>query len=318
MAMVLWDVDINIALREALAPVVPVLNQVTHLGDGAVLIAMAVWIYWFGGAETRRERAFVIAVGVAAFALATGIKGIVGLPRPDLAFAPGGYPGYSFPSAHALGAAAFYGALAVTIKRGSRLLRYSIAGIVIFLVSLSRLTLGVHYLGDVLVGTLLGLLLVWIGHRWRHEGQFRPGLLFVLATAIALVTVALGSRVWASLVIGAGVGGAIGWYWVKDRPITESGAAILVTGLVAFIGLAIAAAIPLTVGTPVPGAPDPVLFVAETIAYLLVVAFVMGLPAIATSVEDHPRVRWLQRVLPFRRRRVQFDAIGEEIEPTDG
>ncbi len=317
MQTVLWDAEVNLALRESLAPVVPVLDQITHLGDGAVLIAMAVWIYWFGGAETGRERAFVIAIGVAAFALATGIKGIVALPRPDLAFAPAGYPGYSFPSAHALGAAAFYGALAVTIERRSRLLRYSLAGIVIFLVSLSRLTLGVHYLGDVLVGAFLGLSLVWIGHRWRHNGQFRPGLVFVLATALALVTVALGSRVWASLVIGAGVGGGIGWHWVKGRRTTDSGAAILVTGFVAFIGLAIAAAIPLAVGTPTPGAPDPVPFVVETIAYLLVVAFVMGLPAIATAVEDDSRVRRLQRVLPFRRRRVQFDALGEEIESTD-
>ena len=317
MAAIFWDESVNIALREALGPAIPVINRLTHLGDGPVLIAMAVWIYWFGGAETRRDRAFVIAVGVAAFALSVGIKGIVGIDRPDLAFAPPDYPGYSFPSAHALGAAAFYGALAVTIQRRSRRLRYGLAGIAIAAVAISRLTLGVHYLGDVLVGVLLGLGLVWLGVRWRSANEFRPGLVFILATVIALVTIVLGSRQFVSMVIGSGIGGAIGWYWVDGKPITDSGAAVFVTGLIAFIGLGVAAAIPLLVGVPVPGAPSPVLFLAETVAYLLIVAFVIALPAIAVAVEDDPRVRKLQRVLPFRRRRVQFDAVDQEGPFTD-
>lgn len=308
----IWDETLNIAIREALAPAVPVINRLTHLGDGPVLIAMAIWIYWFGGLDSRRERAFVIAIGIAAFALSVGIKGIVGLERPDLAFAPPDYPGYTFPSAHALGAAAFYGALAVTIKRRSRWLRYSLAGLAIVAVALSRVTLGVHYVGDVIVGVLLGLGLVWIGLYWRRAGEFRPGVVFLFATAIAIVTVALGSRQFVSLVIGAGAGGAAGWYWVKDKPITESGAAIFVTGSSAFVGLSGVAVIPFLVGVPTPGVPDPLWFIAEMVAYFLIVAFVMALPAIAVLVEDNPRVRWLQRVLPFQRRRVQFDAVDQD------
>lgn len=312
-----WDETLNIVIREALGPAVPIINRFTHLGDGPVLIAMGVWIYWFGGADSRRERAFVIAVGIAAFALSVGIKGVIALDRPDLAFAPADYPGYTFPSAHALGAAAFYGALAVTIQRRSPWLRYGLAGLAIGIVALSRVTLGVHYIGDVVIGSILGLALVWIGLRWRRGGEFRPGVVFVFATVIAIITVALGSGQFVSLVFGAGAGGAIGWAWVKDRPITESGAAILVTGFVAFLGLAGVAAIPLFVGVPFPGVLDPVIFIAETVAYLLIVAFVMALPAIAVTVEDHPRVRWLQRVLPFRRRRVEFDSVDTEGPYTD-
>lgn len=303
----LWDETINKTLREALGGFADVLDVLTHLGDGPVLIAVAILIYWFGGADTRRKRAFVIAVGTAAFALAAGLKGVFELPRPDLAFTPEYYPGYTFPSAHAMGAAAFYGALAVTMTSGKRWHRYAVAGIIIFLVSLSRVTKGVHFLGDVIIGAALGLLLVWLGLRWRREGIFRPGIVFVFAGMIAIATVVLGSREYASLVIGAGFGGAYGWALVVDRETSQSGAAILVTGVGILLGLGIIQLVMSFLSSPIPGGAGSLVFIAEILAYGLLTALVMVTPAIALTVEQYSFVQTLQRVLPFRRRTVELE-----------
>lgn len=70
---------------------------------------------------------------------------------------------YSFPSAHATIAVAFYGFLTIFLWKNSRnwksKINYFFWGItIIFLIGLSRVYLGVHYFGDVMGGYLLGLL----------------------------------------------------------------------------------------------------------------------------------------------------------------
>ena len=70
--------------------------------------------------------------------------------------------GYSFPSAHAMAAMAFYGFLIYLVwkldlsKRLSWLLTIVLSEI-IFIVSYSRIYLGVHYFSDVLAGLLIAL-----------------------------------------------------------------------------------------------------------------------------------------------------------------
>lgn len=69
---------------------------------------------------------------------------------------------YNFPSGHAMAATVLYGLLAVYAvrhlrQRRPRLLVASVAGVLIVLVSFSRLYLGVHYLSDVLGGMAAGV-----------------------------------------------------------------------------------------------------------------------------------------------------------------
>ena len=69
---------------------------------------------------------------------------------------------FSFPSGHALCSACFYGVLAWlfatrTESRPLRILVWIAAGIMIFLVGLSRIYLGVHYPSDVAAGYLAAL-----------------------------------------------------------------------------------------------------------------------------------------------------------------
>ncbi|AXR76497.1 phosphatase PAP2 family protein [Natrarchaeobaculum sulfurireducens] len=301
----LWDSSVNESVRELLEPFITALALLTHLGDGAVLLVLGVLIYWFGALESRRDRAFVIAVGVAALALSAGMKGVVQLPRPEVAFAPAGYPGYSFPSAHAMGSAAFYGALAVTMEWGTRRRRYLLAGSVITIVALSRVVIGVHYPGDVVVGVLFGLGLVWIGVWTRKEGLFEPGPMFALAVVIAGLAVVLGSRVFVSLTLGASIGGLIGWHYVKDRPATQSGAAVLVLGVVAVVGIASLRVVSFQLGLTAPGGTiSPVVFLAEVVGYAVLTVAVLVLPWLAIAVEDSPVVRQLQSRLPFANRTI--------------
>lgn len=305
----LWDESTNEVVRDGVEPVAPAFELLTHLGDGALLLVAGVLMYWFGTRGNRRSRAFVIAVGTAALALSAGVKGVVQLPRPELAFSPEAYPGYTFPSAHAMGSAAFYGALAVTMEWSRRRWRYLLAGTIIAVVALSRVVMGVHYVGDVLVGAGLGLALVWIGLRIRDEGLFDPGPMFVLATAIAVVAALLGSRQFLTLTIGASIGGTIGWYYVRDRPTTDVGAAVLVLGVLAIAGIAAVRVTSVLLGIGIPGLQfDTVQFLAEVVAYGVLTTAVLALPHLAIRIEDRPIVWKLQSTLPFRGRTVDGEA----------
>ena len=75
------------------------------------------------------------------------------------------YPGYSFPSGHSSTTMCFYGIVIYLILHYTRneFWRYFLAvffGIFIFLVALSRLWIGVHFLTDVIAGLFLGFMLV--------------------------------------------------------------------------------------------------------------------------------------------------------------
>ena len=300
------DEGFNEALREALpGPLVALLEVATHLGDGAFLIVLAVLLYWFGREERREVRAFVIAIGIAALALSVGLKGIFEVPRPDLAFAPEGYGGFSFPSAHAMGAAALYAALATVMDLGSRRARYVIAGTLIVVVALSRVVMGVHYLADVIVGAALGLALVTVGIRYLKR---QPGPVFVLAFVVAVAAVLLGSREFVTLSVGAALGGAVGWAAVKERPASQNGASILVLGVLLLPAVFVIRALSGVV--PTPPLVTPVEALVETLAYAVVTGAVLAVPYMARELDDWPIVEWLQETLPFRDRRVDIEEIG--------
>lgn len=303
---ILWEERVNVAVRQSVEPLVPVFEVLTHLGDGSVLLVAAILFYWFGSPSSRRDRAFVIAVGTVALALSAGIKGIFGLPRPTLVFSPIAYPGYTFPSAHAMGSAAVYGALAMTMQLGRQHVRIVIAAAIVALVSISRVVLGVHYAGDVIVGALLGAVIVWVGLRRRDVGKGRPHRMFVLAGLVAIATPILGSRVFVALTIGVALGGLLGWHLVVDRPTTDRGAAILVVGVGGILGIFLVRTIVALVEAPWRGTVT--LFVLEVAAYAVLTAFVLVVPRLALAVEDHPVTLRLQHTLPFRGRR--FAALG--------
>lgn len=310
----MWDPGTNTAVREVVGPWASVFETVTHLGDGVFLVAVGVVVYWFGRGSLE-DRAFVLAVGAAAFALAAGMKGVFQVPRPELVFAPADYPGYGFPSAHALGSAAVYGALAVSLAWGRARWRYLAAAVVIGTVAVSRVVMGVHFVGDVVVGLALGVGLVGVGVVTRDEGRLDPGPLFVLAAVIAVAAALLGSRVSFPLVVSVAVGGVVGWYLVKDRRVTEADAGVLVVGFLLVPAYVVIRGVSWLLG-PVHASPYGLLVLAgEFVGYTLLTVFVLAVPWLAIRVERYRPVKAVQNRLPDRDRDRDHDPGSSEVPP---
>lgn len=70
--------------------------------------------------------------------------------------------GYSYPSGHSLSSAAIYFTVAILlcqihIQQKERIIVISFTSIFVFLIAMSRVYLGVHYMSDVIAGVLVGI-----------------------------------------------------------------------------------------------------------------------------------------------------------------
>jgi undecaprenyl-diphosphatase len=138
-----------------------VARALTWLGSGFVLwpvvIAAGLGLWW-------SRRLWLPAV-LPALALAGGgawcllIKGLVRRPRPPATDWLTAFHGWSYPSQHSAQALAAWGMLALMVMAGrslrTRTLLMTCAGLIAFLVGLTRLYLGGHWMTDVLAGWAL-------------------------------------------------------------------------------------------------------------------------------------------------------------------
>lgn len=293
-----FDQSTNEAIRDALPEAaITFFEYVTHLGDGAALIVFATLLYWFGAESRRERRALVIAIGLGALAISAGMKGIFLRPRPELA---GGYGGYSFPSAHAMGAAAFYGSLAAVADVGTRLQRYVVAGTIVLLVAFSRIVIGVHYVGDVVVGVAVGLAFVWLVVR---DETSEPDAIFAVAGIIAILAFLAGSREFTTMTIGAALGATVAWKYVKPRSPNPHGASIL---LLAYLCLPVVFAIR---ALPLFWPDHWLLSGVEVVGYATVTGAILAVPVVAERMNDWPPVEWLQARLPFSGRTLDSEQM---------
>jgi hypothetical protein len=177
-----------------------------------VLIAVAV-AFWLTGRQLAYGLLTVVLVSTL---IGSVLKVLIGLPRPHdpriairaVVSSP------SFPSGHSLTAATLWGLLAAC-----RRVPVLVPILIVPLVMVSRLYLGVHYLGDVLGSALIGLILVLLAHvlwlpvrDWLACRSFRFFVLVggvVLAALIASLPF-LGSSPEDWQTIGAGFGGVAG------------------------------------------------------------------------------------------------------------
>ena len=132
-------------------------NTLSLLGEEGVMILILVIVYYI----VDKKAAFTVFSSLVFGQLVTNsIKAIVRAPRPFMvhsSLAAGRLDtatGYSFPSGHTTGAAAFYPALARESGK-----RWAIAAAIVLaiLIGLSRNYLAVHWPVDVLVGLFIGL-----------------------------------------------------------------------------------------------------------------------------------------------------------------
>ncbi|WP_256402395.1 phosphatase PAP2 family protein [Halorubrum salinum] len=243
--------------------VVVAFAAVTHLADPWFLFALLALGYWFAGegaaGSPRRAGATAIAVVTCAYAVVAVGKAWFAVPRPPGAMPPADVPtwlpnalagwfraqvlsdGFGFPSGHATGGAAAYGALALLYDRvWTRRRRLLGAAVVAAAVAASRVVIKVHYLADVIVGVAVGAGVVAGGLRLAGDPRFRSGgaasrdptavldptpaflsaaVLSVVAAGLAVTAGHTGEVVEAGIGIATGVGGAVGWRFVDgDEP----------------------------------------------------------------------------------------------------
>lgn len=171
-----WMVDHRTG---ALTVAAKVLTQIgSTLVAGLVAVAAAVWLWM----RHRRGDAVLVAVVAAGSAVIIWLtKNVVGRQRPPQEYRLVVETNESFPSGHALGAAAIYGVIAVLIVASERSVRTKVLTAVaaltfIVLVGLTRLYLGVHWATDVLAGWISGaawlllcLTVRWLWRSWQDN-----------------------------------------------------------------------------------------------------------------------------------------------------
>jgi undecaprenyl-diphosphatase len=133
-------------------------SDVVNVVAAAVAIALLIIRFWRGAV-------LVVIARIGELASTTAVKDLLARPRPTLLNPVDYAAGYSFPSGHAAGAAAVYGALVVLVLpraiRWARALLLAAGTSLISAVAASRVLLGVHYPSDVAAGAALGL--AWVG-----------------------------------------------------------------------------------------------------------------------------------------------------------
>jgi len=138
-----------------------VMKLVTLLGGTVFVTAVLAIVALIAYIRTRSPRwpAFVSATVIGAVALDNIAKFFVNRPRPD--FHPLVHPfGSSFPSGHAVAAAALGGSIAFIVTRTVSWRKavwvWAIATFVAIIVALSRVYLGAHWPTDVMAGLAMG------------------------------------------------------------------------------------------------------------------------------------------------------------------
>jgi len=150
------------------------MEAVTFLGDELFYVLLLPIIYWCFDQMIGLRVGMMLMISNS---VNTFFKFLFRTPRPywisDTVTGHVQESSFGLPSGHAQNGAAMWGWLAVEVKKRW----FSIVMVVlIFLIGLSRIVLGVHFLGDVLLGWLIGGLLVWAFSAWYQPvGQWFEG-----------------------------------------------------------------------------------------------------------------------------------------------
>jgi undecaprenyl-diphosphatase len=157
-------------------------QNLTALGSTTVVTVVSLFCLGMLLLNHQYKRAVVaVVVLVAAYYATQGVKAWVGRPRPVLEQpVEAGGSSASFPSSHASLAMTVYPMYALCLRHSAKQVRrYAVISAVLLalVVGLSRLYFGNHFLSDVIVGWLFGILFVlafYLADRLAVDGKFVP------------------------------------------------------------------------------------------------------------------------------------------------
>lgn len=130
------------------------MRSITYLGDEVFYILVLPIAYWCW----RKEAAVPLAILlISTLVLNVGLKEYWAIARPDESIRLTEAAGFSFPSGHAQAPMVLWGYIAWITKS------YRWPVLIIFLIGISRVYLGVHFIQDVFAGWLIGFTTLYIG-----------------------------------------------------------------------------------------------------------------------------------------------------------
>jgi membrane-associated phospholipid phosphatase len=141
---------------------------ITYLGNWEIILSLGIIALLVLLLLEERIKALFfltsVAIGQSAY---SALKILFDRPRPDRELALTSVGGYSFPSGHAVVSIIFYGLIAYFIaiifrKRWQKTLIFISAGALIFLIGLSRMYLGLHWMSDIISGWSLGMAIIFL------------------------------------------------------------------------------------------------------------------------------------------------------------
>ena len=152
----LFDPGITDVLRDVLPGLGDLFFLITQLGGSLFYVFALLIAFW---AYNKREAIVLSLILIVSIMTEYYLKSIIANERPPASnwHPSADPPNYSTPSGHALNSTTLYGWLTVRIKKWWMVL---IAVILAGLIGISRVYIGVHYLGDVLFGWGLGVVIV--------------------------------------------------------------------------------------------------------------------------------------------------------------
>ena len=140
-------------------------KTITYIGGPVAITLFCIVLLVFH--QTRKSYGVPICITlVSSYVLNTILKHIFVRPRPDILRLVT-EKSYSFPSGHSMINASIYTILILLLlknadKKGKRIIVSVSLLVLLGLIGLSRIYLGVHYLGDVIAGWILGVLVAFI------------------------------------------------------------------------------------------------------------------------------------------------------------
>ena len=159
-----------LTLRNPLAD--RLLAGLASIGDAVVLAPAAsltmLWLLWRRRWLAAGHWAAALAFGLV---LTVALEALIDMPKP-----PGAHEGFGFPSVAVTMATIAFGFFAVLIARElpgrSRVWPYTVAAAVVALLGFARIYFGMHWLSDVVGGTLLGVFwLLALGIAYRRHAR---------------------------------------------------------------------------------------------------------------------------------------------------